>query len=121
MKQLIDRPHTSHIKNFDRVTLELSPYMTDHEIDVCVNFMDTLSDTKFDINPSVTESITQLKIMLGGDRVDELISKWKEKNQKLLTVFGTKKYKNKKDTSDKTLYDGLDDWDNPDDWEIVYD
>jgi len=118
MKRLIDRPHTSHIKNFDRVTLELSPYMTDAEIDVCVNFMDTLQDTKFDINPSVTESITQLKIMLGGDRVDELIMKWKEKNQKLLTVFGTRKYRHK---ADKTIWDGLDEWDNPNDYEPYYD
>jgi hypothetical protein len=121
MKTMLDRPFTSHIKNFDRVVMELSPYMTAQEIDIAINFMDTLSNTKFDINPSVTESISQLKIMLGGDRVDELIGIWKQKNQKLLTVFGTKKYKNKIDTTDKTLYDGLDDWDNIDDWEIVYD
>lgn len=117
MKTLIDRPHTSHIKNFDRVVMELSPYMTEHEIDVAINFMDTLKDTKFDINPTVTESITQLKIMLGGDRVDELISIWKSKNQKLLTVFGTRKYRHKQD---KTIWDGLDDWDNPNDYEDFY-
>lgn len=117
MKRLIDRPFTSHIKNYDRVVLELSPYMTEHEIDVAVNFMDTVKDTKFDINPTVSESITQLKIMLGGDRVDELVGIWKTKNQKLLTVFGTKKYRHK---AEKTIWDGLDDWDDVNDYEDYY-
>lgn len=120
MKKFIDRPNTAHIKNFDRVCAELSSYMTEMEIDRVVDFMVGLKDTKHDINPSVEESITQLKLIIGSDRFEECKDKWKAKNQNLLTVFGTRKYKNKKDSTDKTLYDGLDEWDNPDDWEIVY-
>jgi hypothetical protein len=99
---------------------ELSPYMTEIEIDQCVSFMDTISDSKHDINPSIEDSKTQLQIIMGKERYDEIVMTWKMKNQKLLTSFGTLKYKSKTDLTDKTLYDGLDDTDNPEDWEKVY-
>lgn len=117
---LIDRPHTNQIKTFDRMTLELSPHMTELEIDSIVSFMNKISDSKHDINPSIEDSKTQLRLILGSDRYEEIVMSWKMKNQKLLTSFGTLKYKNKKDPSDKTLYDGLDPTDNPEDWEKVY-
>ena len=120
MKKLIDRPHTNHIKNFDRMVVELSKYMTELEVDQCIEFMNKLVDTKYDINPSVEDSKTQIKLILGVDRYEEVVWEWKKNNQKLLSSFGTLKYKNKKDPTDKTLYDGLDPTDNPDDWEKVY-
>ena len=119
-KSLIDRPHTNQIRNFDRMVVELSKYMTELEIDSCVEFMIKISDSKFDINPSIEDCKTQLKLILTTDRYTEIVEKWKVDNQKILTVFGTKKYKSKIDKSDKTLYDGLDSTDNPDDYEVIY-
>ena len=120
MRTLIDRPHTNHIKNFDRMVVELSKYLTEYEIDQCIEFMTKLQDTKWDVNPSVEDCKTQLKLIIGSDRYEEAVWQWKKNNQKLLSSFGTLKYKNKKDPSDKTLYDGLDPTDNPEDWEKVY-
>lgn len=104
----------------NKMVTELSLYMTDIEIDRCMDFMYQVEDSKFDINPTVSDCKTQLKLILGSDRYDEIVEQWKNNNQKLLSVFGTLKYKNKKDTSDKTLYDGLDPEDDPKDWEKVY-
>ena len=117
MRTLIDKPFTSHIKNFDKMVTELSPHMTELEIDACIGYMFTLKDTKWDINPSPEDCKTQLEIMLGKDRFLEICKAWSQKNQKFLTVFGTMKYKRK---SDGTLWDGLDDTDNADDYEKVY-
>lgn len=99
---------------------ELSPYMNEIEIDLLVEFMHKLSDTKHDVNPSIEDSKTQIKLIIGSQRYEEVVDVWKQNNQKLLTSFGTLKYKNKKDPSDKTLYDGLDPTDNTEDWEKVY-
>jgi hypothetical protein len=104
----------------NKMVTELSLYMTDIELDRCMDFMFTIEDSKFDINPTVTDCKTQLKLILGSDRYDEIVENWKKNNQKLLSVFGTLKYKNKLDSSDKTLYDGLDPEDDPKDWEKVY-
>ena len=120
MRNLLDRPFTNHIRNFDRMTVELSPYMTELELYGCIEFMVKLKDTKHDINPSVEDCKTQLQLILGRDRYEEIVWEWKKNNQKLLSSFGTLKYKNKKDPTDKTLYDGLDPTDNPEDWEKVY-
>ncbi len=117
MQHLIDRPHTNHIKNFDRMTVELSPYMTEFEIDQIISFMVKLKDTKFDINPSIEDSKTQIKLIIGSDRYDEVVMKWKMSNQKLLTSFGTLKFKEK---STGIIYDGLDSADNPIDFEKIY-
>lgn len=99
------------------MTVELSPYMTEYEIDQCIGFMFTLQDTKHDINPSVTDCKTQLELILGKERFLEICKQWNQKNQKWLSVFGSLKYKRK---SDNTYWDGLDESDDPNDYEKVY-
>lgn len=117
-KGLIDRPfNVSHIKNFDKMTTELSKYMTEYEIDQCISFMYTLQDTKYDINPSPEDCKTQIELLIGKDRFLEICQKWQQENQKFLTVFGTLKYKR---ISDGTYWDGLDETDDPKDYMKVY-
>lgn len=117
MKSLIDRPFTSHIQNFDKMCVELSKYMTEQEIDKCVEFMCLLKNSVNDSNPSVSDCKTQIEILIGRDRFSEVCKKWNKDNQKFLTVFGKMKYRK---LSDGTLWDGLDDDDNPDDYEKTY-
>ena len=115
---LIDKPfYVGHIKNFDRMTTELSKYMTEYEIDQCISFMHTLNDTKWDINPTPEDCKTQLQIMFGRDRFLELTQKWGQENQKFLSVFGTLKFKEK---ATGQYFDGLDPEDNPEDYEKYY-
>jgi hypothetical protein len=117
-KGLIDKPfYVGHIKNFDKMTTELSKYMTEYEIDQCISFMLTLQDTKYDINPSPEDCKTQLQIMFGRDRFTELTQKWGQENQQFLSVFGTMKFKEK---TTGNFYDGLDPEDNPEDYIKVY-
>jgi hypothetical protein len=104
----------------NKMVTELSLYMSEIELDRCMDFMYQIEDSKFDINPTVSDCKTQLKLILGSDRYDEIVDKWKSNNQKILSVFGTLKFKSKLDPSDKTLYDGLDPTDNPKDWEKIY-
>jgi hypothetical protein len=120
MKQWIDRPDTSRIKNFEHMSAELSKYMNEFEIDQVIGFMETVQNSKWDINPSVQDCKTQMEIMFGKDRFKELVVQWSKDNQKLTSVFGKLRYINKKDKTDKTLYDGLDPTDNPEDWEKIY-
>jgi hypothetical protein len=108
------------INIMNKMVTELSIYMTDMELDRCMDFMYEIENSKYDVNPTVSDCKTQLKLILGSDRYDEIVETWKSNNQKLLSVFGTLKYKNKLDSSDKTLYDGLDPEDDPKDWEKVY-
>jgi hypothetical protein len=115
---LIDKPfYVGHIKNFDRMTTELSKYMTEYEIDQCISFMHTLNDTKWDINPTPEDCKTQLQIMFGRDRFLELTKQWGQENQKFLSVFGTLKFKEK---ATGQYFDGLDPEDNPEDYEKYY-
>ena len=117
-KGIIDKPfYVGHIKNFDKMVTELSPFMNEYEIDQCISFMHTLQDTKNDINPSPEDCKTQLQIMFGRDRFLELTQQWGKKNQKFLSVFGALKYKEK---ATGKFYDGLDETDNIDDYEKVY-
>ena len=117
-KQLIDKPmYVGHIQNFDKIVTELSPFMTEIEIDQCIMFMHTLTDTKNDINPSPEDCKTQLQIMFGRDRFLEMTQQWGKKNQKFLSVFGSLKFKEK---ATGKFYDGLDETDNVEDYEKVY-
>ena len=118
LKLLVDKPAvTSNIRVFDKMCTELSPYMTELEVDQVVSFMLEIQHSKWDINPTVDDSKTQLQLILGSDRFAEICKQWNKKNQKWLTVFGTRKYKHK---VDGTYWDGLDDTDNPEDYETVY-
>lgn len=119
MKQFSDRPYNGQIKNMERMIAELSPYITEMEMDKCVDFMVTIQHSKYDINPSVEDSKSQMKLILGSLRYEEVVLEWTMKNQKLLTAFGTRKYINKNDKF-KTQYDGLDDTDDPKDFEVIY-
>lgn len=104
----------------NKMVTELSIYMHEVELDRCLDFMYQIEDSKFDINPTVSDCKTQLKLILGSDRYDYIVDQWKQNNQKILSVFGTLKFKSKIDPNDKTLYDGLDPTDNPEDWEKIY-
>lgn len=118
LKLLVDKPVvTSNIRVFDKMCTELSPYMTEFEVDAVVSFMLEIQHSKWDINPTVDDSKTQLQLILGSERFAEICKQWNRKNQKWLTVFGTRKYKKKDDGS---YWDGLDPEDNPDDYEIVW-
>jgi len=118
LKAMIDKPiDTQKFKVFDKMVSELGPHMNSFEIDKCVEFMFTLESSEYDINPSITDCKTQLAILLGRDRFDEIVREWNKYNQKTLTSFGTLKYKDKKTGK---LYDGLDEWDNPEDFEKIY-
>lgn len=101
----------------NKMVTELSLYMHDTELNRCMDFMYEIENSKFDINPTVSDCKTQLKLILGSDRYDEIVQKWKDNNQKVLSVFGTLKYKEK---ANGKLWDGLDPEDDPNAYEKVY-
>lgn len=116
MKTWIDRLDTSKIRHFERMAAELTPYMNEYEIDQVVSFMDTVSRSQYDINPSVEDSASQLRIMLGSERYEQIKLQWAQKNQHLIKD-GKKRYVR---IADGTVWDGLDPEDNPKDYKEVY-
>lgn len=109
---------TKALRNLERMTVELSPFLNEWELDIVMEFNKTISGSKFDLNPSVDDCVGQFKIMLGEERYYEVIRQWNQKNQPLLQSIGkTKKLRRK---SDGTYWDGLDPEDNPSDYEEVY-
>lgn len=117
LKIMIDRPNLQGFDAFNKIFHELGLYMNEHEVDQIIEFMYKIEESKYDINPNITDSITQMKLILGSDRYDEIVEQWKLNNQKSLSAFGTLKYKCK---STGTLYDGLDDTDDPTQYEKIY-
>lgn len=105
---------TSH---FDRMVAELSKYMTGDEITNCVNHMDVLETTHYDNNPTIDDCAVQIALLIGRDRYQQVKEQWANENQKVLSVFGTKKYKHKYSNE---VYDGLDDDDKLSDYETIY-
>lgn len=101
----------------NKMVTELSPYMNETELDQCMDFMYQIEDSKFDVNPTVSDCKSQLQLILGSDRYQEVVDSWKQHNQKILSVFGTLKYKEK---STGKLYDGLDPEDDIELFEKVY-
>lgn len=101
----------------NKMVTELSIYMNENELDRCMDFMYTIEESKFDVNPTVSDCKTQLKLILGSERYDQIVDQWKQNNQKILSVFGTLKYKSKKDG---ITYDGLDPEDDINDFERIY-
>lgn len=117
MKTLLDRRDTSHIKTLDRMIVELSKYMSDYEIDRCVDFINTISTSKFDINPTVEDAAGQMRIILGEQRYYEIKAKWSSDNQHLIAKHDNKtKYVCKKTG---TVYCGLDPHDDPHQFTVI--
>jgi hypothetical protein len=104
-------------KIMNRMVTELSLYMNPIELDKCMDFMWTLESGEFDTNMSVGDCEMQLKIILGSERYEMIKESWKENNSKLMSVYGTLKYKCKKTNK---VYDGLDPEDDEKDYEKVY-
>jgi hypothetical protein len=118
LRGLIDRPtNISHIANLNKMVTELSPYMTEEEIDKCVGQMFILEHSVNDSNPSVEDCKTMLQLTLGSERFLDICKVWNSKNQKWLTSFGKLKYKH---IATGQYYDGLDPEDNADEYEKVY-
>ena len=109
--------HTLGFKQFEKMYNELSNYLTELEQNKCLDFMVTIEDSKYDINPTIDDCKSQMRLILGGDRYDEIVQKWKQDNQKILSIYGRLKYRYRKDGS---MWDGLDPEDNPEDYEKIY-
>ena len=109
---------TRAMRNLERMTVELSPFLNEWELDRVMEFNNTISTSQFDMNPSVEDCVGQFKIMLGEERYHEVVRQWNQKNQPLLKDIGkTMKFRRK---SDGTYWDGLDPEDNPNDYDIYY-
>jgi hypothetical protein len=116
-KQLIDRPVTNHCKALDRMIVEFSKYLSPIEMDICLEFLDKISDSKHDVNWSESDAKTQMQLMLGSERYLELKRLWGKDNQHLLKNLGNKKYLHK---PTGTYWDGLDATDDENDYEVLY-
>lgn len=116
-KKFLAMPNKPVISVFDRMVTELSTYMNQYEIEKCIGFQEKIVTSQFDINPSVEDAKTQIKILIGSERYHQCVEQWKKNNQNILTVFGTRKYRYIKDG---TLWDGLDPTDRESDYEVVY-
>ena len=119
LKQIIDRPWRNQeaYKIMDRIVTEFSLYLHPVEVDKCLDFLWTCEQGEFDQNLSVGDCEWQPKIILGSERYEMVREQWNADNQKLLSVFGTLKYKCKKT---KKVYDGLDPEDKETDYEKIY-
>lgn len=109
LKTLIDRHDTSKIKNLDRMVTELSKHMSEFEIDKCIDLINTMSQSQYDINLSVDDAAAQLRLTLGRDRYQYLKYLWSKSNQSLIKEGKTKFVH--KETGD--IFDGLDPDDDP--------
>lgn len=116
---ITDRPWRNQEvhKIMNRMVTELSLYMNPIELDKCMDFMWTLESGEFDTNMSVGDCEWQLKIILGSERYEMIRESWKENNSKLMSVYGTLKYKCKKTNK---VFDGLDPEDDEKDYEKIY-
>jgi hypothetical protein len=117
LKDMIDRPNLTGFDPFNKIFQELAPYMTAIEIDIIVDFMYDIEDSKYDINPTIGDAQTQIKLLIGSDRYQSIVDQWKKNNQKILSSFGTLKYKCKQTGQ---LYDGLEHFDDPNNFDKVY-
>ena len=116
MKTLIDRVDTTNVKTLDRMIAELSPHMNEFEIDRAVDLLNTLAMSQFDINLTVDDAASQLKILFGSERYEQIKGAWSAKNQHLIKE-GRVKYIR---LSDGAVFDGLDPEDHPNDYTKVY-
>lgn len=116
LRTLIDRPYNSKIKNFDLMVAQLSKYLNPYEIDLLVDFMDTIAGSQWDINPTPTDCASQFRIILGSERYEQVVAKWSAANQNLI-VDGKKKFIH---IATGQVFDGLDETDNPHDYREIY-
>ena len=117
VKTLLDRVDTTHVRNLDRMIAELSPHMTELELDRAVDVLNTMACSRWDINLTVSDAATQLKLLFGAERYETIKTNWARKNQHLMRNLGTKKYMH---VATGALYDGLDPTDDPKDYEVIY-
>ena len=117
LKSIIDRPNLVGFNAFNKIFSELGPHLRDDEIEKILDFMFEIENSKFDINPSISDSITQIKIIIGSDRYDEVKEEWSKYNPEKIKQYGTIKYQCKKTNE---IYDGLDDTDDPNDYKEIY-
>ena len=119
LKTMIDRPWSRQesYKIMNRMVTELSPYTNPIELDSLIEFMWVCEQGEFDTNMSVGDCQMQLRLILGSERYAEILEKWKRDNKRLVTLYGTLKYKCKKTS---IIYDGLDPVDDESDYEKVY-
>lgn len=110
----IDRA-TSRITNLDRMFTELSPHMTEFEVDRCVSYMNTLAASKLEANYTVDDASAVIRLVVGAQRYEHLKTLWAVRNQHLVRT-GKTRYVRK---NDNTVWDGLDPTDNPDDYTEV--
>jgi hypothetical protein len=115
MRTLVQRGDTQNIKVFDKMVMELCPYLTPLEIDKTVGFMDRIQGSKWDINPTESDSITQLKLILGGDRYQEVKMMWAKDNQHIIRDIEDAKTKFIHKATQQ-VFDGLDPEDDPNDY-----
>ena len=108
---------TSKNKNLDIMVAQLSPYLNQFEMDRILDFMYTIDNSEFEINYTVDDASSQLSIILGPERYQEIKIRWSKNNQPLVKDVGTKKYM---EISTGKLYDGLDPTDNIKDYIEIY-
>lgn len=120
LRTIIDRPNTSQIRNLDRCVVELSKYMTELEIDRCVDLLTTMSKQNVDVNLTVDDAAAQLRILLGSERYEMLKAKWSQDNQQLIktTPDYLPKIKYVR-VSDGSVWDGLDPEDRVEDYKQI--
>jgi len=109
--------HTLGFKQFEKMYNELSPYLNEIEQNKCLDFMITIENSKYDVNPTIEDCKSQMRLILGSDRYLEVVEYWKRDNQKVLSMWGTLKYRYKVDGS---MWDGLDPEDDVTQYEKVY-
>ena len=117
LKTFIDRKDTSRIQLLDKIIAELSPFLSPFALDILITHMNLISGSKYDVNPSVTDCVELIKELIGIEVYTDAKMQWTLANQKAVTPFGTKKYRDKKT---HILYDGLDPEDIESDFEIIY-
>jgi hypothetical protein len=88
---------------------ELSPFMSELEIDRAVDLLNTMSSSQWDINLTTDDAAYQMKILLGSERYEIVKSRWAQKNQHLIKDGRTKFIH----ISTGNIFDGLDAEDNP--------
>lgn len=103
------------IPHFERLAAELSPLMTQLECERVVEFLNTLTQSRIETNWTIDDAASQMRILIGSERYQQLKTEWSIRNQPLITN-GQRKYRDRQGR----LWDGLDEEDDPREYEIIY-